>query len=353
MYMHVFLGLAVLSTGLGKLVAQEATSDFDVLKKVQLTQNAGGYYRIYSDLGILPMASKGRVKLVVHNVTGQAIKIGTYFSGCSCVSASVSAQEVGVDETFEIDLIMETKRITKRSEQMVAFSIARNRDGTDDISLRLAYEIEGLVAFRDKIAHVEVANEQHQAAFDIPLIVESPAEISKLQVEASAPYRNMRHDIKVSDGRVVLKCTLDLTEMPNLGYAGEVHLHDLRTGLSDTLLLLVNRKAEVRIAPIPLRFRGTAGRFATSFIVRIDSKSDSAANRMESAGTIHASANLAGAEITATTQRLGNGTARVSLDLILEEKVEGKLGEELFVILRMNGRRYLEKCDFVILDNMR
>ena len=75
------VSLACLLCLLHSSQAQESKLDFDVQRDCEITRNIGGYNRIDVDLGNLPLASQGHVKLVVQNPFAEDIQLGIYFSG--------------------------------------------------------------------------------------------------------------------------------------------------------------------------------------------------------------------------------------------------------------------------------
>ncbi len=326
--------------------------DFELTRSVDLVQNAGGYYRIESNLGELPLNSRGKVKLVVSNAVGQDVQVGSYYSGCACITASVSQQKVAANGVFEINLLMETQQSTKNSSQMAAFSIARSKDGTDDISIRLAYRIPGLVAFVDTMGVVEVSNEAKSKNFTIPLIVEAPARADDLAFKATGAFAKLKHHLRTSaEGNCYLDCSIDIGTIPEAGFAGEILLEDRRTGIKDSTLVILKKRSKVTIAPAPITFRRNGDTYTASAIVRVDLEKQLSVAESESPivqpEKIDCTGTVAGGIVAVKVNDLSAGVARLHLVITPEnsiEDLENYGNSNMFLIFKLKGANFVEKC---------
>ena len=347
---HFAIQLTFVAAAVSAALGQEKL-DFDLVREVNLNQNAGGYYRIEHDIGRLPMSAKGKLRLHATNTLDHKVQLGSFYSGCSCITASISQTEVNPGEKFVLDLLFDTKQRTALSDQIAAFSLARNKDGTEAIDIKLKYKIDGLVAFKDAMSAVEVPEGKTTVNCALPFIAERPARIEDLKFTATGDLQSMKFEIQEdkSNHQYFLACSINVEGMGSVGMSGEVMLEDTRTGRKVSTLLMLKKLSRVTMAPTPLRFRPSGGVYKASAIVRITDDNDESA-QTTSSEKISAKASISQAEAKVIVTNISRGVARLAFEVkpdnpdddFTSEKIE-----EMFVVFTKGGEKFSEKCSVV------
>lgn len=325
-----------------------STPSFEVERETVLSHGPGGYLMINADLGSLPMKANGKIKLLVKNSTGEDIELGTYYSGCSCLQVVLSTTQVAADEFFAIDMNLETKQSTKEADQWVAVSLAKDKSMKGEVALRLKYRIDGLVAFRDALGVIPKRSGDTILKFQIPLIIEKPARASDLIFSPSGGLEKMQYVLTEVEGRPSLSCSIATDNIPDVGLAGELHLQDKSTGIKDTMLLRIENKSEVTIAPQPLRFKESDGEFKASAIVRILSRREQAEQSEES--RISVKGNISDGKIAIHVENITDGVARLNFEVspsIPIEEFRNQESEGVFLSFVYEGVKHTTKIPFV------
>lgn len=333
--------------------------DFLVERETDL-EFTPAYDLVEVELGNLPPKAVGDVVLVVHNPSSNAIELGTFTTGCKCLTTSLSETTLAGKGSVTMRLRLETPSRPKSVEQQVSVTLGTNKELNGRTAIvRLNYRIAGLVAFQDARAVISANEGDEQLTFRLPLIAENRKYLmgNAVQIRPSGKLQGMETKIVEEQDKFFVRCKLDMKKVDTSGASAEITLDNQATGLTDTILCVIAVNSIVTISPDPIRLKWSDDEqcYHASVMIRVVPPSDTQPKLpergLESSESLSVRSSLSGSKIrVSTTEMLTKGLARVKLAIAPDEEraifesMEHKDG--MLWVIRYRSKEYIEKTRF-------
>lgn len=218
-----------------------------------VTLQGAGFARADIALGELPIGSRGRVALIIHNELNRDFAFDGLFSACSCVKASVAKGSLGANESLEVDLELNTPSAARRVSQDVMLKLGSKDMPEGGLQIILRYSLKELVAFKEPMVIAYAPGGSSAFTFQIPLEVSPSLDTKLVSFESSGSLKSIKAQIvKVADGHAA-DCSIPRAAIGADETVGEIRM--LRSGLLvDTLTCLIRSRPPVSVAPTTVRF---------------------------------------------------------------------------------------------------
>jgi hypothetical protein len=185
------------------------------------------------------------------------------------------------------------------------------------LGITLAYEIDGMLCFTNEMRLLAIG--QESANFRIPFLSTLPTPVSELTVTVDGALEGVKGQVTSTERGNEIVITVSPDTASPQGAPGRIALHDPKTGVSDSLNVILVKKDSVKVSPHTLRFRSTPdGDYVASGILHLDaSESDSikTENKAESAPSVFCEAYIESHRIEVSIRRVSDEVHRIKLQL--------------------------------------
>lgn len=237
-------------------------------------ENVNGRLRATCDLGTLPLNSIVPVLIQVYNPLNNEVQLGTYFSGCTCIEATVSREFIPSQDAATVGIKLTTPKIARSVDQNINFVLATGKslkDKSFGTTIFIKYQIEGLAAFREPRIVAVASPEDKALTFRTPLVVGEPVQSQNLSINGTGALSHINAKIVRRESEYFCECTLPLDGIEEYGLSGELVLVSKEGVVLDSVLCTAMLQPPVSVSPSPLLVSWSESdkRFTANGIVRI------------------------------------------------------------------------------------
>jgi len=202
------------------------------------------------DLGGFRPGTEIQCILTITNATRQTLDFNEIEKNCTCLSVSPQNASLGVGETLDLEISIQTP--LKASQAMKEVSIHASRNRVLLFTLRLQYVASGVVGFPGTMIRLGIPDgkESERLAIDFFTDPQSPEAVIELAPSESLSSIEFRLDYLSK--QVVANVPAELVKHGRI--AGLLRIRNIETWSHDQIVIDVYQESAVSIHPSLLRF---------------------------------------------------------------------------------------------------
>lgn len=306
------------------------------------------------DLGGLEIGKPAKLTVVVRNSSGRTLRFDGFRSSCNCTVGSKVIKELKVNETAELQIVIDPQRTGWGAESVAKFTFYDTAKAVGQLVVTCNYKLKSFLAFSRRQYDLRVKDWEEKKALDLvqfPFEFTEPIEFDNLQVSVvgGLPKDKVRLVKLDNSGEVVVD--LAGVVIPDSGLYGSVLVTDKVSGTVESCRVSITRVAEFDFSPetVVAVFDEKADAYLGSAVLAFNvnplpqapgSASDPVKPRFDSTAT--------SVKITSKSMNPSGMLHRVYFEFPVAEMAEQE-GAEITLRFTVGNKTFVHKCKFRLL----
>jgi len=227
---------------------------FDVTKTIVLGEQQASIARSDVGLGSFPPGSVLNCSLLIQNAGNRSLRFDRLELGCNCLSVTPRSGEVPVGGQLLLNARIKTAKNPTRVQHSAIFTGFDAR--VPSFSIRLEYGLSGIVGFSSQEAQILIPRGCESYATHLKFFADELSVPDLIEVYLSPELASVDGlDVKLSRESQRVDLTIAESVVSEQNRFGELHIKNIETGFTGSILLSFGVESAVSVFPSTLRFR--------------------------------------------------------------------------------------------------